>query len=200
MSVRTVLDGDVEVHYGQFYVESECDQPEMAACFVGQRNGLCGAASPGFLFCITGLHTGCVRLTVEVREEPPEPDERWEDVVEVSFRPSGAAGVVGWAGGWGHDLHLTERDYRVRYSAYAMDAGRERDTRGADEDEVDSYLLQFWPAPPAEDVVVRQTSDIAAYWHGVSWKPPPPPTPEERAERAHQALVEETLKRNARGA
>ncbi len=199
MRVRTVVDGDVWVSYGQFYVESDYHQPDMAACFVGQRNGLCGAASPGFLFCITGLHTGSVRLTVTVHQNRPEPDERWEDVVEVSFRPRGAASVVGWGGDWSHALGLDERDYRVRYSARAMDAGRERDTRGEDEDEVDAYLLQFWPAPPAEDVVVRRTSEIAAYWHGVSWKPPPPPTPEERAEKERQALVSEVLKRNARG-
>ena len=34
-----------------------------------------------------------------------------------------------------------------------------------DETDADRYLLQFWPAPPAPDRVVRQTSFRAAYWH-----------------------------------
>ncbi|CAM2801087.1 hypothetical protein SAXI111661_02295 [Saccharomonospora xinjiangensis] len=179
MSTRVVLDGPVYVHYGQFYVESGTEHADMEKCFAGQENGLCGAASPGVLFCVTGLHTGSVRLTVEVCDGEPELDDRWEDVVEVSFRPSGAAQVTGWCGEWGHDLDLAECDYRVRYSARDMDAGGQRDTSRDDEDDdcedctVDAYLLQFWPAPKADDVVVRQTSDTAAYWHGVSWTPSP---------------------------
>ena len=36
-----------------------------------------------------------------------------------------------------------------------------------DEEVVDSYLLSFWPAPPMSDRIVKQTSDAAAYWHGL---------------------------------
>ena len=32
----------------------------------------------------------------------------------------------------------------------------------------DRYLLQLWPAEPAPDAVVREGSEIAAYWHGVA--------------------------------
>ena len=35
--------------------------------------------------------------------------------------------------------------------------------------------MQLWPAPPAHDAVLRQTSAIAGYWHGVALDTPPPP-------------------------
>ncbi|SEF35067.1 hypothetical protein SAMN05421837_107715 [Amycolatopsis pretoriensis] len=54
-----------------------------------------------------------------------------------------------------------------------MDTGREQDTRLDGEAERDSYVLQFWPAPPAPDAVVRQHSAAAAYWHGFARKLPP---------------------------
>ncbi len=40
------------------------------------------------------------------------------------------------------------------------------------------------------DRVVKQTSAIAAYWHGFASDQPPPPTPEERAEAERLALLE----------
>jgi hypothetical protein len=46
-----------------------------------------------------------------------------------------------------------------------MDAAKELDTRAADEPQSDRYLLQFWPAPPEPARLLKQTSDIAAYWH-----------------------------------
>jgi hypothetical protein len=30
---------------------------------------------------------------------------------------------------------------------------------------MDVYGLWFWPAPPAPDAIIRQTSAVAAYWH-----------------------------------
>jgi hypothetical protein len=78
-----------------------------------------------------------------------------------------------------------------------MDEGRAKDTRLDEDPEVDSYLLQFWSSPPAPDSVVKQTSEIAAYWHGFAREQPPPPTPEEKAaaaaeqaEAARLALIE----------
>ena len=64
----TLVSQDVWVTYGQFYVASGPGMHGLLEeCFAGQRNGLCGAAVPGFLFLITGLHTGEVGLTVELR-------------------------------------------------------------------------------------------------------------------------------------
>ncbi|WP_410640095.1 hypothetical protein [Amycolatopsis sp. lyj-346] len=183
--MRTVVHGDVHVHYGQIYVHDEAGEPfegDLTACFTGQRNGLCGAAVPGTLFLITGLHTGEVGFTAEVHETEP-PDSDAEDVVEVTFRAEGRTVLVTWGGSDWWDLELAPGDYRVRYGGTAMDAGRERDTRLGGEPRLDSYLLQFWPAPAASDVVVRASSAIAAYWHGFARDLPPPPTEEELAAR-----------------
>ncbi|MFF8911503.1 hypothetical protein [Streptomyces olivaceoviridis] len=198
--MRRPVTGEVHVHYGQIYVESDPDSvnPDLSEAFAGQSGGLCGAAVPGVLWLITGLHTGNVGFTVEVHDHAPALDPAWEDVVEVSFRPvSEHTSLVQWAGEAAWDLGLARTDHRVRYCARGMDEGRELDTRVAGEPQADSYLLQFWPAPPGPDRVVRQTSRIAAYWHRYARELPPPPTPEQRAEterlarRAEERAAEE---------
>jgi hypothetical protein len=74
-----------------------------------------------------------------------------------------------------------------------MDAAHEQDTRAGGEPAVDRYLLQLWPAPAAADMIVREVSAIAAYWHGVARDTPPapaPPTPEELAAAAGREAEE----------
>lgn len=175
-----VMSGPAHVHYGQIYVQSGSEFPNMAECFSGQRNGLCGAAVPGFLFLLTGLHTGDVGLTVELHDEPPPVDEGWQEIVETSFHPTGEAALVGWAGQWCRPLDLADVSYRVRYCATGMDDGTELDARMEGEPEADRYLLLLWPAPPELDAVIKQTSETAAYWHQVASQqhsPPPAATP-----------------------
>ncbi|WP_244204133.1 hypothetical protein [Streptomyces africanus] len=201
--MRRPVEGEVHVHYGQIYVETDpdCFGPGLAEAFAGQRAGLCGAATPGALWLNTGLHTGSVGFTVEVHEQAPPLDPAWEDVVEVSFRPVSAdSALVEWGGGDSWQLDLEEEtDYRVRYCAQGMDQASERDTRMDGEPRLDCYLLQFWPAPPAPDRVLKQTSQVAAYWHRYARELPPPPTPAERAEAERQArLAEETAEREHR--
>jgi hypothetical protein len=194
--VRTLVSGEVWVHYGQIYLRSGhadpgVPDPELHQYFAGQQNGLCGGAVPRCLFLITGLHTGTVGLVVELHDQPPALDESWEEIVEVSFRSAGEASLVGWSGEWEWPLDLIETDYRVRYCATGMDAGHAADTRADDEPQLDHYLLQFWPDPPGPDRVVKQTSRIAAYWHGFARDQPPPPTLDERAEAERLALLEQ---------
>ncbi|KAA5829206.1 hypothetical protein F1721_26435 [Saccharopolyspora hirsuta] len=165
---RTLFDGEVPVHYGQVYVESGGEYLDLQKSLAGQRNGLLGAAEPGGLFLITGLHTGDVGFTVELHEQAPPLDDTWEEIVEASYQPAGDASLVSWGGEASWPLDLTETDYRARYSALRMDEANELDTRLNDEPLVDRYLLQLWPAPPAPDRILKQTSDIAAYWHGVA--------------------------------
>ncbi|WP_206315077.1 hypothetical protein [Streptomyces sp. C1-2] len=183
--MRTPVSGEVHVTYWQLYVESGPGGavPGVADAFAGQTVGLCGAAVPGALHLTTGLHSGRVGFTVEIHDEPPALDPVWEDVVEVSFRPvSGRTHLEQWAGTASWPLDLAMTDHRVRYCARGMDAGRDLDTRSDEDPQVDSYLLQFWPAPPAPDRVIRQTSRSAARDHEYARRLPPPPTPEERAE------------------
>ncbi|MFD8225918.1 hypothetical protein ACFV16_17285 [Streptomyces massasporeus] len=197
--MRRPVEGEVHVHYGQVYVESDPDGqvPDLAEAFAGQRAGLCGAATPGFLWLNTGLHTGDVGFTVEVREQAPPLDPQWEDVVEVSFHPASArSALVQWAGEDSWDLDLERTDHRVRYCARGMDRARETDTRSAGEPQLDRYLLQFWPAPPEPDRILKETSRTAAYWHRYARTLPPPPTPAERAEAARrERLARETAER-----
>ncbi|MFH9862893.1 hypothetical protein [Streptomyces sp. NPDC017202] len=198
--MRRPVTGEVHVHYGQIYVESDPagTTPGLREAFAGQSGGLCGAAVPGVLWLSTGLHTGDVGFVVEVHDAPPPLDPAWEDVVEVSFRPvSERTHLVQWAGEAAWDLDLTPTDHRVRYCARGMDEGRERDTRVTGEPQADSYLLQFWPAPPRPDRVIRQTSQHAARRHRYARELPPPPTPQQRAEterlarRAQERAAEE---------
>ncbi|MFH9008446.1 hypothetical protein ACH4E5_35065 [Streptomyces afghaniensis] len=200
--MRRPVEGEVHVHYGQIYVETDPDSygPGLEEAFAGQRAGLCGAATAGALWLNTGLHTGSVGFTVEVHEKAPPLDPAWEDVVEVSFRPASAdSALVEWGGGDSWQLDLEETDYRVRYCARGMDQASERDTRTDGEPRLDCYLLQFWPAPPEPDRVLKQTSQAAAYWHRYARELPPPPTPAERAEAERRArLAQETAERERR--
>ncbi|NJQ15177.1 hypothetical protein HCN52_09505 [Streptomyces bohaiensis] len=182
--MRVPVSGQVYVHYSQIYVESEPEggPPPMDEAFAGQRSGLCGAAVPGALWLITGLHTGRLGFVVEIHDEEPPLDPTWEDVVEVSFRPqSDRSLLVQWAGEAVWELGLDRTDHRVRYCARGMDEGNRLDT-AVDEPAPDSYLLQFWSAPPRSDRVIRQTSRYAASRHRYARALPPPPTPEQRAE------------------
>ncbi|WP_328491752.1 hypothetical protein OHS59_02675 [Streptomyces sp. NBC_00414] len=188
--MRRPVEGEVYVHYSQIYVESDPDSfgPDLTEAFAGQTAGLCGAAIPGALWLSTGLHTGRVGFAVEVHDDAPPVDPVWEDVVEVSFHPvSERSTLMQWAAEDTWELDLAEISYRVRYCARGMDQGRNKDTRMSEEPQVDSYLLQLWPAPPGPDQVIRQTAEVAAYWHDYARKQPPPPTPEQRAEAERQA-------------
>jgi hypothetical protein len=143
---------------------------------------LCGAAVDGTLFLVTGLHTGKVDFAVELYDEAPPIDDTWEEIVEASYRPAGDVALIGW-GGEGHwPLDLDEVDYRVRYCGWGMDAGHQAAPPMDGEPLVDRYLLQFWPAPPTPDRVIKLTSAQAAYWHREAQRTPPPPTAEGRAQ------------------
>ncbi|MFI6286350.1 hypothetical protein ACIBCM_16570 [Streptomyces sp. NPDC051018] len=191
--MKTLLSGDAHVHYGQIYVESdpEGEGLDLDDAFAGQAAGLCGAAIEGALWLTTGLHTGHVGFTVELHETRPPYDDAWEEIVEAPFTPaSDDTCLVEWAGGSILELGLGRGDYRVRYCATGMDAGRAADTRLEGEPPMDRYLLQFWPGPPAPARVLKQTGDIAAYWHRWARELPPPPPPEAVAERKRLAALE----------
>lgn len=178
------------VAYGQIYVQSEDgDQAHAWESMGGQRNGLCGAAVPGSMFLITGLHTGRVAFAAELYDTEPPVGEEWEEIVEASFRPFGETFLQCWGGEGSWPLDLPDADLRVRYCASGMDVAREMDVVMDDEPCVDRYLLQFWPAAPSPDRVVRQTSQAAAYWHEHARRQPPPPTPEQKAEAARLAAA-----------
>ncbi|MFI7543104.1 hypothetical protein [Actinoplanes sp. NPDC049599] len=171
MPAEVLLDQAVSVAYGQIYLESATAhmEGEMEESFRGQSNGLCGAAIPGLLFLMTGTHTGDVAFRVERHDAEPPRDEQWAESVEASLvAVTGDVVLAEWGGGDEHPLPMPAGDYRVRYYAQGMDQ--------ADEDEpVDRYLLQLWPAAPAPDSILQVTSAAAAYWHEWAQALPPPP-------------------------
>jgi hypothetical protein len=195
MAARDLYTGQIHVSYSQAYLMTsyEWRGDDLHACFAGQVSGLCGAAEPDGLWLTVGLHTGWVQFAAELHDAPPALDDDWEDVVEVPFliREGTTPALVGWAGGWRHELDLPPGPYRVRYSAWGMDAGHQADVRFEDEPQLDRYLLQFWPSDPRPAEVIRSTSEMAAYWHEWARNLPSPPTPEERAEATRREQAEE---------
>ena len=175
-----IFDEPVSVHYGFIHVFSTVDgaddTPSLTSEFdgdpvssmTGQVCGLAGARIPHQLSLVTGLHTGDVPLTVSWDEHEPPLDEEWTDAVEASIELRGTTlaletfednyGATVPQGGW----------HRARYCGAAMDEGSRLDTPDEGEQAPDRYLLQLWPAPQAAEAVVREGSEIAAYWHRVA--------------------------------
>lgn len=168
---QVLYSGLLPIDYAQFYVDqldSAEDEDYLTpdAAFKGQVNGLCGAARLGRLWLVAGPQAGVIHIDVLVHPAEPELTDGYEDVVECSVSlGSEPVGLCSWAHEEVHSLDLAPGDYRVRYSIQGMD----REDPEADEDGPvpgQGHLLQFWPAPPQADEVVRQGSEQAAYWHG----------------------------------
>lgn len=164
--MQELFSGTLDVQYGQFYIEAGAlFDGDMAKSFVGQSNGLCGAAVPGFLFFVTGLHSGPVGLVITLHDGEPPLAQDAEDVVEVSLQVTGSSVfLVQWSEAEGRPLARMAGSYRARYSGANMDKAHAEDTNLTDEP-IDHYRLEFWPASPAPDQVIRQGSDVALYWH-----------------------------------
>ncbi|GAA1616890.1 hypothetical protein [Actinoplanes couchii] len=182
MGTVVLLDGPVFVTYSTAIVFSGTemyDSYDPDRSWDGQRNGLCGAGAPGALQLVIGTHTGEVPIVVARYSSEPPVEDRWDEVVEVSFEPASAeVTLLGLDGSEEHPLDLPRTRYRVRYCASGLD---QADTTP---EPADRYLLQFWPAPPAPDRIVRQTSSQAAYWHRVHRQIPMSP-----AEQATDDMV-----------
>jgi hypothetical protein len=176
MAATVLLDQRIYVSYAQAWVFSggRHDGDYTLATFDGQSNGLCGAAQPGVISLKTATHTGDIPFRIERHSSEPPVSDEWEDIVEVSFSPTtGRVGFHGLDAEEWHKLDLPRGSYRVRYSVRGMDE------QNATNEPVDAYLLQFWVAEPARDLIVRQTSQQAAAAH----RSHRPLTPEEDAEQ-----------------
>ncbi|MGA5299041.1 hypothetical protein ACPCHT_03890 [Nucisporomicrobium flavum] len=171
MPATVLLDRAIHVSYGSAEAGTGADPGVDPDTFWhGQVNGLCGAAVRGFLALMTGLHTGYVQFRVELHPGRPPLGDDWEEAVEVSFRHRAKKLWVRGLLSEAYPAKLPPGDYRVRYCARGMQEGQRQDTAGEDEI-VDAYLLQFWPGEAEPDRIVRQTSEVAAYWHKANPKP-----------------------------
>jgi hypothetical protein len=191
--VTVLFADDVPVHYGFIFLSCGDDEPDLMQARAGQQNGLCGAAVPGVLSMVTGLHTGRVPLIVEWHDTVPTLDPGWEDVVEVPFLPA-QRHLALTSFGDSFEVRLPAvGSLRARYCATGMDAAADaQDMVSDDEPTIDRYLLALWPADVAPDVVVRQTSACAAYWHQQA-RAVPVPSAEQHAAAARDAAEQHRL-------
>lgn len=196
MKAKVLADGELFVQYGFVYVDSgvggwdeEVDQR------AGQRNGLAGAAQAGFVMLTTGTHTGDVPLRFELYRKEPPVDERWDEIVEVSVDLRDRRLEV-----TSFDRELAVRKlrqngpHRLRYSAIRFEDERHRREH---EVALDRYLVQLWPAPMGPDEIVKKTSGVADYWHGLARKTEPNPSLLEQAAVDRAADEAEVDRRDA---
>ncbi|MFF7249885.1 hypothetical protein ACFZBU_38980 [Embleya sp. NPDC008237] len=141
--------GTVFTEYGSFYLVPGEDRPRSWAQSL--TTGLVSARGEDVRIS-TGTQTGEVPLATETLDREPPLEPGWEDVAEVSVAaPSGRLRVLESRHPFlfGDLAAFGPGDYRVR--VHANRRGDERAGRGGG----DSYLLQVWPAPWAEEKLVR---------------------------------------------
>ena len=166
----TLLDEVVQTDYGQFDLVWAAApggfDGNFDRFFAGQVNGLVGAADPGGLYLHFARRSGGSRVRIELLSQEPQlhDEDPWEDLVEVSVTvPEGSApNWFSWGDEDSGELALPSGTYRVRVSAEGRDLGA--DNEFADE-VVDTYLLEFWPAPYRPDEILKVGSVDAQYWH-----------------------------------
>ena len=147
---------------------------------------------------MTGLHTGTIPFDISLTELAPPLEPGWEDVVEVDFEPEDTEVVLST---FDHSETIVLPElgtYRARYCATGMDQARDQDTRHDGEEVTDRYLLALWPAPPAGENVVRQTSEQAAYWAQVAQETPAPVVLSEVEQAALEQAAAELADREGR--
>jgi hypothetical protein len=165
---RLMMDEVVETDYGQMdlvWSEDGGFDGDANRYFAGQANGLVGAGDANGVYLHLGRRSGGSHVQVALLDSPPmEPDESWEDVVEVPVTVPSQSQVrlTSWAAESTWDLEVPAASYRLRVSARGRDAGAANEFG---EGVVDYYLLELWPAAPEPDAIVRVGSDDARYWH-----------------------------------
>jgi hypothetical protein len=163
--MSVIFEGLVHTSYMQLYLTTgQVEVPLPDRAFVGQVNGLSGAAIPGALFLVTATHTGAIPVRVMLLDDEPAVGD-WEEVVDVSMVPSGRdAAFGGWAANPSASFDLPAASYRVRWSGRGMDAAYDA-TATEEVPALDAYELALWPSAVAADEIVRRTSAAASHWH-----------------------------------
>ena len=126
------------------------------------HNGLVSAAG-GAIEVTTGIHTGNVRVTVEPHSQPPDPAPDWEEIAEISCHsPSGEVLVTPLMDDPADLPSLASQGpgrYRLRVHARGRDSAVDQTTV---DDVLESYLIQSWPAPHQDALLVQATDAYGA--------------------------------------
>ncbi|MGW6456009.1 hypothetical protein ACWF94_08780 [Streptomyces sp. NPDC055078] len=141
-------------------------------------NGLVTVTGRGAAVVITGIHTGAVSVTVDIRHAPPQTVglAGWDEVVEVSLQsPDGHLKVASPQDELPELPELTPSGpgtYRLRVHA----RGRDTFPDGTTEEPVEDYLLMIWPqSEPTGETLLQTTDQYGAELRHTS--PPHPPHP-----------------------
>ncbi|MFF0205786.1 hypothetical protein [Streptomyces sp. NPDC005017] len=155
----------VFVQYHLFQV-MDPDGP-MAGGLDAAHTGLV-SASDGAIEVHTGIHTGDVQVTAELHTHQPEPASGWDEIAEISCHsPSGEILVAPLMDDPVDLPSLASHgpgSYRLRVHA----RGRDRAIDLAPDEVVEYYLIQSWPAPLQDTLLVKATD---AYGHQVRARP-----------------------------
>ncbi|MFM9589947.1 hypothetical protein ACKI1J_14500 [Streptomyces scabiei] len=134
----------------------------MADDLDASHNGLVSAID-GAVEVSTGIHTGNVQVTVELHALRPEPAAGWEEIAEISWRsPSGEALVAPLMDDPVDLPSLASQgpgSYRLRVHARGRDTAVDHTLV---DEVVESYLLQSWPAPHQNALLVQATDAYGA--------------------------------------
>lgn len=155
----TVFDQAISSDYNYFVVTDDPDYDESADAFRGQANPLVGAAVPRMLVCRTGRRSGPLGVRIEWWPTDPPISPHADDVVEVSCVFHDEIFLATWAKDDVFPIQIPAGRYRMRYSAFDVDAGAEDEFAVG---VVDRYLLQFFPSEQYEGDTVRRLRSLVA--------------------------------------
>jgi hypothetical protein len=153
---------------------------------LSSRNGLI-AVQPGAAVIFTGIHTGVVAVSIEVRDVRPEQVDGtgWDDVVEVSLEAiGGRVLVVGPFADTGDVLPVLTPAGPGHYRVRVHVRGRDTAVDGVAFEPFEEYLIIVWPDRPAPDTVHKQTDGYGASVR--AWPPDARPAPEGLDEHQQQ--------------
>lgn len=157
----TTVNTVIHVTYHQLPIADSGTFPNVST---RSGNGLLYGGS-GAVTVLTGIHTGVVSVTLEIRRSAPIEIaiDNWDEVAEVSFEaPNGEAQVTSLMSEVPHDLPLLTPagpgHYRLRVHA----RGRDTDPDGVASEPFENYLITVWPAPSAPPTIYKQTDRFGA--------------------------------------
>ncbi|MFE4663779.1 hypothetical protein ACFRI7_02990 [Streptomyces sp. NPDC056716] len=114
---------------------------------------------PGQAVICTGISTGWVNVSVQVRRQPPPrvDADAWDEIIDHSVEtPTGTLRVTSVMAD-APDLPLLTPQgpgtYRIRIHA----RGRDTTPDGVPAESAEDYLLSVWPAAPSPDEIHKQT-------------------------------------------